>query len=30
MPLIVETLFLFLLAFAIGLGVGAALWRRSA
>jgi hypothetical protein len=29
MPLLIETLFLFLLAFAIGLIAGAALWRRS-
>jgi hypothetical protein len=29
MPLLVETLLLFLLAFAIGLALGAALWRRS-
>lgn len=28
MPLLVETIFLFLLAFAIGLGAAAALWRR--
>jgi len=28
MPLLVETLGLFLLAFLIGLGVAAVLWRR--
>ena len=29
MPLLVETIFLFLVAFALGLIVGALLWRRS-
>lgn len=29
MPLLVETLLLFLLAFLIGLAIAAALWRRA-
>ncbi len=29
MPLLVETLGLFLLAFAIGLAIAAAIWRRA-
>lgn len=29
MPLLVETLALFLLAFLIGLGIAAAIWRRA-
>lgn len=29
MPLLVETIFLFLVAFALGLAAGATLWRRS-
>ncbi len=28
MPLLVETIFLFLVAFALGLATGATLWRR--
>ena len=28
MPLLVETIILFLIAFGAGLGVGAAIWRR--
>lgn len=29
MPLLVETLALFFAAFALGLGAGAAIWKRS-
>jgi hypothetical protein len=29
MPLLVETLFLFLLVFALGVVAGAVIWRRS-
>jgi len=28
MPLVIETILIFLVAYAIGLGVGAVIWRR--